>query len=96
MIWKCKEAKQTAEEAPLLGDHEKRGILMEAVSAVSYLLSGADFLMMRHPEAIRIVKAFIDLALEGGPANDVTPIKKELEETNIDYASISPEPDLAI
>ncbi len=30
-VWKCKEAKQTAEEAPLLGDPEKRGVMMEAV-----------------------------------------------------------------
>ena len=95
-IWKCKEAKQTAEEAPLLGDPEKRGILMESVSAVSYLLSGADVLIMRHPEAVRFAKAFIDLTLEGGPANDVAPINKELEEANIDYASIAPEPDLAL
>jgi acetyl-CoA decarbonylase/synthase complex subunit delta len=27
-IWKCKEAKQTADQAPLLGDPEKRGIMM--------------------------------------------------------------------
>jgi acetyl-CoA decarbonylase/synthase complex subunit delta len=95
-IWKCKEAKQTAEEAPLLGDPEKRGILMEAVSAVSYLLSGADVLIMRHPEAVRFARTFIDLALEGGSANDAIPIKKELDETDIDFASISPEPDLTI
>ena len=37
-----------------------------------------------------------DLALEGGSAKDVAPIKKELDETDIDYASISPEPDLTI
>ncbi len=62
-VWKCKEAKQTVEEAPLLGDPERRGILMEAVGAVSYLLSGSNILIMRHPESIRLTKEFIDSGL---------------------------------
>lgn len=95
-IWKCKEAKLTAEEAPAMGDPEKRGVLMEAVGAVSYLLSGSDILIMRHPEAIRLVKSFIDCIAQGGTATDVLPIKKELEGVEIDLASISPEPDLTI
>ena len=95
-VWKCKEAKQTAEEAPLLGDPERRGILMEAVGAVSYLMAGSDILMMRHPEAVRMVKAFIDLVSEGGTAGDVAPIKKELDDVDIDFASLAPEPDLTI
>ncbi len=95
-IWKCKEAKLTAEEAPAMGDPEKRGVLMEAVSAVSYLLSGSDILIMRHPEAIRLVKSFIDRVAQGGTATDVLPIKKELDGVEIDLASISPEPDLTI
>ena len=40
-VWKSKEAKLTTEEAPTLGDAAKRGILMEAVAAVSYLLAGS-------------------------------------------------------
>ena len=59
-VWKCKEAKQLAADAPLLGDPETRGIMMEAVGAVSYLLSGSNILIMRHPEAIRMTKEFID------------------------------------
>ena len=70
-VWKCKEAKQSADEAPELGDPERRGILMEAVGAVSYLMAGTDIMIMRHPEAIRLVKAFIDLAIDGGSAADV-------------------------
>jgi acetyl-CoA decarbonylase/synthase complex subunit delta len=35
-VWKCKEAKQPVDEAPTLGDPEKRGILMEAVGAVAW------------------------------------------------------------
>ncbi|MCD4727150.1 MAG: acetyl-CoA decarbonylase/synthase complex subunit delta [Pirellulales bacterium] len=95
-IWKCKEAKLSVEEEPTLGDPEKRGILMEAVGAVSYLMGGSDILIMRHPESIRLAKAFIDLVLEGGVAGDVAPIKKELDDVDIDLASLAPEPDLTI
>ncbi len=95
-IWKCKEAKDSAETAPTLGDPERRGVLMEAVGAVSYLLAGSDILIMRHPEAIRLVKAFIDLAMEGGSAKDIAPIKKALPEVHIDFAALAPEPDLTI
>ncbi|UCD91279.1 MAG: acetyl-CoA decarbonylase/synthase complex subunit delta [Desulfobacterales bacterium] len=95
-IWKCKEAKQSVDEAPILGDPEKRGILMEAVSAVIYLMSGSNVLIMRHPEAVRMTKAFIDLALAGGTAGDVAPISKQLDDVDIDFASLAPEPDLTI
>ncbi|MFQ5485159.1 MAG: acetyl-CoA decarbonylase/synthase complex subunit delta, partial [Desulfobacterales bacterium] len=95
-VWKCKEAKESSEEAPTFGDPEKRGILMEAVGAVSYLLAGSDILIMRHPEAVRMVRSFIDLITDGGTANDIMPIKKELEMADIDFAAISPEPDLTI
>lgn len=95
-VWKCKEAKQSVEEAPLLGDPEKRPILMEAVGAVAYLMSGSNVLMMRHPESIRLVKAYIDLIYEGGMATDVAPIQKQLAEVDIDLLALSPAPDLTI
>ncbi len=95
-VWRCKEANQGADEAPELGDPEKRGILMEAVGAVSYLMAGSDILIMRHPESIRMVKSFIDLIMEGGSAEDLAPISKQLADVDIDFASMSPEPDLTI
>ena len=95
-VWKCKEAKQPVEEAPLLGDPEKRPILMEAVGAVAYLMSGSNVLMMRHPESIRLVKAYIDLVYEGGMATDVAAIQKQLADVDIDLLALSPEPDLTI
>ena len=58
-VWKVKECKQTNEEAPQLGDQTKRGILMEAVTAVSLLLAGSDLLIMRHPQAVKLVKSII-------------------------------------
>jgi acetyl-CoA decarbonylase/synthase complex subunit delta len=95
-VWKCKEAKQPVEEAPLLGDPEKRPILMEAVGAVAYLMSGSNVLIMRHPESIRLVKSYIDLVYEGGMATDVAPIQKQLADVDVDLLSLSPEPDLTI
>jgi acetyl-CoA decarbonylase/synthase complex subunit delta len=95
-VWKCKEAKQTAEEAPLLGDPERRGILMEAVGAVAYLMSGSNVLIMRHPESIRLARSYIDLLSEGGMATDIAPVKKQLAEAELDLLSLAPEPDLTI
>lgn len=95
-VWKCKEAKQTAEDAPTLGDPEKRGVLMEAVAAITYLLAGSDILIMRHPEAVRMVKSYIDLLMDGGSARDIAPIKKQLAAARIDYAALAPAPDLTI
>ena len=95
-VWKCKEAKQSVEEAPTLGDPERRGILMEAVGAVCYLMAGSNVLIMRHPEAIRMAKAFIDLVADGGSAADVAGIAKQLDDVDIDYAALAPEPDLAV
>jgi acetyl-CoA decarbonylase/synthase complex subunit delta len=95
-VWKCKEAGQPADEVPAMGDPERRAILMEAVGAVAYLMAGSDVLIMRHPEAIRLVKTYVDLVYEGGSATDVAPIQKQLDAVDIDLLSVSPEPDLTI
>jgi acetyl-CoA decarbonylase/synthase complex subunit delta len=58
-IWKTKEAKINTEEAPPLGEAQKRGVLMEAVTGIVLLLAGADVLVMRHPEAIKLVRETI-------------------------------------
>ncbi len=54
--WKTKEAKTPSNESVILGDARKRGIMLEAMSAMCLLLAGADVLIMRHPEAIRLIK----------------------------------------
>ena len=95
-VWKCKEAKDTVETAPLLGDPERRGILMESVAAVCYLIAGSSLLILRHPETVKLVRAYIDLMIDGGMATDVAPINKLLPEVSVDYAQYSPEPDLKI
>ena len=58
-VWKVKECKQTNAEAPQLGDQKTRGILMETVTATSLLLAGSDLLIMRHPEAVKLIKELI-------------------------------------
>src|SRR4030043_181399 len=57
--WKTKEAKIPTSEDPKLGDTKKRGILLEAMSAMVLLLAGGDVLIMRHPEAIKLVREMI-------------------------------------
>jgi len=57
--WKSKEAKVPEAEDPKLGDATKRGITLEAMSATLLLLAGADVLVMRHPEAVKLVKEMI-------------------------------------
>jgi acetyl-CoA decarbonylase/synthase complex subunit delta len=58
-VWKTKEAKAKTEDAPVLGDAARRGILMEAMTAQLLLMAGADILVMRHPEAIGLVRGMI-------------------------------------
>ncbi|MAF86166.1 MAG: acetyl-CoA decarbonylase/synthase complex subunit delta [Dehalococcoidales bacterium] len=54
--WKIKEAHIPTEEDPKLGDVKKRGILWEAMSTMVLLLAGGDVVVMRHPEAIKLVR----------------------------------------
>ena len=95
-VWKCKEAKEPVDENPLLGDPERRGVLMESVAAVSYLMAGSNVLVLRHPESVRMVRSFIELMIEGGKADQVGEVSKLLAEPEIDYLSMSPEVDLSI
>ena len=95
-VWKCKEAKDTVETAPLLGDPERRGILMESVTAVCYLIAGSSLLILRHPETVKLVRAYIDLMIDGGMATEIAPIEKLLPGVSVDYAEYSPEPDLKL
>ncbi|MDD5772239.1 MAG: acetyl-CoA decarbonylase/synthase complex subunit delta [bacterium] len=55
--WKAKEAKADIAE---WGDTEKRGILWEAVTGITFLTAGGNFLIMRHPEAMKLVKQTVN------------------------------------
>lgn len=93
-VWKCKEAKQTIDEAPTLGDPEKRAIIMETVAAVSYLMAGSSLVILRHPESVRLTRSFIELLSNGGSAADVKDISKNLPVAAIDLIALSPKPNL--
>jgi len=94
-IWKCKETGESIEEAPLMGDPERRAILMEVVGAVCYLLAGSDVVILRHPESVRLVRSYIELMVNGGSAVEVAGIAKNLPQEQADLVALSPEPDLA-
>ena len=93
-VWKCKEAGQDIDEAPTLGDPERRAILMEVTAAICYLLAGSDIVILRHPESVRLVRSFIDLMINGGSAKEIQGINKLLEEKEVDLISLAPEPNL--
>ena len=57
-VWKTKEVHLPDGEANM-GNAAKRGIMMEAISAMVLLLAGGDVLIMRHPEAIKLVQGII-------------------------------------
>ncbi len=57
--WKTKEVNIPTEADPKLGDAKKRGILLEAMSAMVLILAGGDVIIMRHPEAIKLVREMI-------------------------------------
>jgi acetyl-CoA decarbonylase/synthase complex subunit delta len=58
-VWKTKEARISEKDDPKMGDARKRGILLEAMSATILLLAGGDVMIMRHPEAIKLVREMI-------------------------------------
>jgi acetyl-CoA decarbonylase/synthase complex subunit delta len=58
-VWKATDPKLPDNELNM-GDAKKRGILMEAMSALVLLLAGGDLVVMRHPEAIKLVREMIN------------------------------------
>ena len=63
---RAKEVKASSEEFPQWGSEIERGIAWETATAVGYLQSGADILTMCHPEAIKLVKNYIDEVMPNG------------------------------
>lgn len=58
--WKTKEAKVGEGVPEAWGDWLKRAINWEVLTAVTLLESGADIVVLRHPESVKQVKAAID------------------------------------
>jgi acetyl-CoA decarbonylase/synthase complex subunit delta len=87
-IWKTKEANQTVEAVPTLGDQTSRGVLMEVTEAVSLLAAGTSLLVLSHPESLKLVRYYIDLWYDGGEVKGegflevpITPIDPSLHIT---------------
>ena len=58
-VWKIKETQASEEDLPEWGALSERGIAWEAVSATSFLIAGAEIIIMRHPKALEAVNKFI-------------------------------------
>jgi acetyl-CoA decarbonylase/synthase complex subunit delta len=56
--WKTKEV-HLADGELNMGDAKKRGILLESMSAMVLIMAGGDVIIMRHPEAIKLVRGMI-------------------------------------
>ena len=82
-IWKCKEVKLSLEDAPTLGDPAKRGVMLECVGAVSYLMAGSDILVLRHPESVKRVKEFMGLMMTGDMAMNSDRLAAKLNVINV-------------
>jgi CO dehydrogenase/acetyl-CoA synthase delta subunit len=57
-VWKAKEVSLPSDA--IMGDQERRGIMMEAMTAVCMLLAGGEVLIMRHPKAVNMTRALIN------------------------------------
>ncbi|MDD5287631.1 MAG: CO dehydrogenase/acetyl-CoA synthase subunit delta [Dehalococcoidales bacterium] len=57
-VWKSKEVNSPDNENNM-GNAKNRGIMMEAMSAMTLLMAGGDIIIMRHPEAIKLIKEMV-------------------------------------
>ncbi|NMB16727.1 MAG: acetyl-CoA decarbonylase/synthase complex subunit delta [Firmicutes bacterium] len=58
--WRAKEANASEGEFPGWGPQEGRSVLWESATAAALLQAGAHILVMRHPEAVKLVRNHID------------------------------------
>lgn len=64
--WKTKEAKVNEGVPESWGAWEERSVNWETLTAISLLESGADIVVLRHPESVRRVRAAIDELMAAG------------------------------
>lgn len=64
---RAKEASAPQSEFPGWGDQGRRSVLWEAVTAAAILEAGAHILVMRHPEAMALVRRRIDEMMAPNP-----------------------------
>jgi len=63
--WRAKEARTDQDVPAQWGDWSQRGILWEANTSVTLLNTGADILVLRHPDTVTLVKHAIDELMAG-------------------------------
>ncbi|HOL17074.1 MAG TPA: hypothetical protein PLY40_02165, partial [Bacillota bacterium] len=90
--WRAKEANISAEDEPGWGEQEERGIMWESTTAMAYLQSGMNILVMRHPRSVELIKGQIDdlmneirARVEKGQRTLVTTLTKKMAEDLTDY-----------
>jgi acetyl-CoA decarbonylase/synthase complex subunit delta len=66
--WRQKEARTNEDVPPQWGDWAQRAVLWEANTSVTLLNTGADLLVLRHPDTIPLVKNAIDQLMAGAQA----------------------------
>ena len=59
------EAREATEDNPAYGDLQERVLLWEVTTGLAALISGADMLIVRNPEAMRMLNAIVDDMLGG-------------------------------
>ncbi|MFH1096406.1 MAG: acetyl-CoA decarbonylase/synthase complex subunit delta [Candidatus Desantisbacteria bacterium] len=52
-VWKIKEVKTDDEK---MGNTQIRGVFFEAMTAISYILAGADIVVIRHPQTMTLLR----------------------------------------
>ncbi len=57
-VWKAKETRLPTDG--MLGDQERRGVLMEAITASALLLAGGELMIMRHPKSAALTEALVE------------------------------------
>lgn len=62
---RAKEAKAPIAEFPAWGDEKARGVIWETLTATAFLQAGADILVMRHPESVKLVREHIEELMKG-------------------------------
>jgi acetyl-CoA decarbonylase/synthase complex subunit delta len=55
-VWKIKEVKIDDEK---MGDTRTRGIFFEAMTAISFILAGADVVVVRHPKSLSLLRGWL-------------------------------------
>jgi acetyl-CoA decarbonylase/synthase complex subunit delta len=58
--WKAKESKVGSGVPASWGDWEERAVNWETLTAIALLESGADIVVLRHPQSVTRVRAAID------------------------------------